>query len=100
MRHFKRKLIVENEYNKYMVLKQSHTETKKIKRMIKKKEGIKGCRKETLFGFTAQVSCRNWKPHIPESMSDSVQGERGSSSVLIVRKGSFYCWQSISLSSI
>lgn len=44
------------------------------------------CRKGTLFGFTAQVSCRNWKPHIPESMSDSVPGERGSSSVLIVLK--------------
>lgn len=61
---------------------------------------MEGCRKGTLFGFMAQVSCRNWKPHIPESMSDSVQGERGSSSVLIVLKGSFYCWQSTSLTSI
>lgn len=60
---------------------------------------MEGCRKGTLFGFTAQVSCRNWKPRIPESMSDSVQGERGSSSVLIVLKGSLYCWQSISLTS-
>lgn len=78
----------------------THRLLKNEKEDKKKKHEMEECRKGTLFGFTAQVSCRNWKPHIPESMSDSVQGERRSSLVLIVLKGSFYCWQSISLTAV